>query len=86
MELDRALARCADESASAEDAGLAYARVADAYQAAHSLFSRHKMLTSPQSEWPPMRRDLLEIASPITPRAKLRIVKRMMNVYTILKP
>ena len=86
VELDRALARCVDESASAEDAGLAYARMADVYHAAHRLFARHKMLASPHSEWPPMRRDLLELASPLGPRAKLRIVKRMMSVYTILKP
>ena len=86
VELDRALARCGDEAASAEDAGMAYARMADAYHAAHSLFARHKMLRSANSEWPAMRRDLLELASPLPSRAKLRIVKRMMNVYTILKP
>ena len=86
VELDRALAKLVDEGASAEDAGLAYVRTADAYQCAHSLFSRHKMLSSPNSEWPAMRRDLLELASPLPPRAKLRIVKRMMNVFTILKP
>ena len=86
VELDRALSHLVDESASAEDAGLAYARTAEAYQTAHSLFARHKMLNTPNSEWPAMRRDLLELAGPLTPRAKLRIVKRMMSVFTILKP
>lgn len=86
VELDRALARCVDEAASAEDAGLTYARMADVYYAAHSLFSRHKMLSSANSEWPPMRRDLLELASPLPAHAKQRVVQRMMSVYTIFKP
>ena len=86
VELDRALSHCVEEGASAEDAGLAYARTAEAYQTAHSLFARHKMLNSANSEWPAMRRDLMELAGPLTPRAKLRIVKRMMSVFTILKP
>ena len=37
-----------------------------------------------RSEWPNMRRDLLELANPlISPQDKLRLVKRMRATYTL---
>ena len=37
-----------------------------------------------RSEWPNMRRDLLELANPLlSPQDKLRLVKRMRATYTL---
>jgi len=39
-----------------------------------------------ESEWPNLRADLLELASPNAPRVKIETCHRMQRVYSLFQP
>ncbi|KAK9812896.1 hypothetical protein WJX72_005387 [[Myrmecia] bisecta] len=82
VELERAILALLEDG-SAENQGMLVYRLALVYEEAYSLFRRFDTSSGP-SEWPNLRQDLIELASPLH-KQKLRTSKRMMRVYTIFK-
>jgi hypothetical protein len=57
-----------------------------AYEDARELFRRHRgLLAIGGSEWPTLRSDLLELASPGTVAQRMRTTQRMMRSYSIFQ-
>lgn len=52
------------------------------YREAWDLYGRHSG-SATSTEWPNLRRDLTDLAGPVSLRQKLRITKRISRVYTI---
>ena len=72
----------------AEEQGLLAWRLAIAYSEAGDLYRRHRGLVeiSSRSEWPNLRGDLLELASPLSPLShRLRTAQRVMRTYGIFQ-
>lgn len=69
-----------------EQQGLFAYRLAVAYEDARELFRRHRgLLAIGGSEWPNLRSDLLELASPGSVAQRMRTTQRMMRSYSIFQ-
>ncbi|PRW56115.1 Nuclear control of ATPase [Chlorella sorokiniana] len=70
----------------AEQRGLFAYRLAVVYEEARQLFRRHRgLIALGGSEWPNIRADLLELASPGGVDSRLRVAQRMMRSYTVFQ-
>lgn len=92
IEVERALEALAvseggegPSAGSPEAEGLLAYRLAVAYCEAEELFRRHRGLlrSAGDAEWPNLRSDLLELATPAPTEHKLRTAARMMRAYAI---
>jgi len=86
-----ALASCeasveaAESGTTAEAEGMLVYHLALAYSEAEELFKRHRGVfgSAGAAQWPNLRADLLELATPAPADQKLRTASRMMRNYTI---
>lgn len=83
VEVERALDKLSEQDTLAAR-GLALYRIAQLYCLASRLYWR--VDRSAGSEWPALRQDLLDLASPLPVSAKQRICQRLLRSYFVLKP
>lgn len=82
VEVERALDKQSQQGTLA-DRGLALYRIARLYCLASRLFRTAER--SAGSEWPALRQDLLDLATPLPLSSKQRICQRMLRSYSVLK-